>query len=69
MGQEEGLLAHTKEILESEHELEAKSSAKSVLLAQKSSLPTLSLLLPLILPSPPLLYIMSQYNIDLEQIV
>jgi len=60
--QEESLLTPT-EILSSEYKSEAKSNAESALLTQKQSLPTLLPLTPLLLlPSPPLLYEMSQPN-------
>jgi len=61
VGQEEGSLVLTEEMLESEYGLETKSSTGSVLLAQQLSQPTpppLILLSPLL--SPLLPYIMSQ---------
>jgi len=62
VGQEEGLLSST-EISESEYELEAESSARSVLLAHQSPLPTPPpLTSPSLSLSPPLLYTMSQLN-------
>ena len=59
MGQEEGPLSPT-EISESEYESEAESSTGSVLLAQRSQPTPLPLTSPLLSPSLPPPYTMSQ---------
>jgi len=62
VGQEEGPLAHTKEISESEYESGAKSSTGLVLLAQRLQPTLLPLILPSLSPSLPPPYTMSQPN-------
>ena len=68
MGQEEGLLAHTEEMLNLEYESETESNVGSVLSAQGSQ-PILSPL-TLLLLSPPPPYKMSQpdYSVIIRQL-